>query len=226
MPMDAGALLNGLLVYLCFLPVLTLHELAHAWVAWKCGDDTAKSLGRISLNPIVHMEVVGTVVLPLLAIYLQMNHSVLSGFIIGWGKPVPVNLNNLRNPRRDDTLIALAGPGMNLVLALVLMMIVKIGFIVGGHGLDHTGSLLVMIGELLVQVNLVLAFFNMIPIPPLDGSHVLKNATNMSYEAYIRLAQMGLVLIIVVLNFTPVGSWLGQATEFTMNQLFRLYGLT
>src|SRR4051812_21352195 len=114
--MDAKLLLEGLLMYLCFIPVLTFHEFAHAWVASKCGDDTAKRLGRVSINPIVHMELIGTVVLPLLAIYLQMSGSFLGGLIIGWGKPVPFDPSNLRNPRRDDTLIALAGPAMNLVL--------------------------------------------------------------------------------------------------------------
>src|SRR6187549_706614 len=123
------ALLQGLLFYLCFIPVLTFHEFAHAWTSWKCGDDTAKDLGRVSLNPIVHMELVGTVILPLLAIFLSITNSALAGFIIGWGKPVPVNLNNLSNPRRDDTLIALAGPGMNLILAFLCMAIAKIGFV-------------------------------------------------------------------------------------------------
>src|SRR5688500_4484351 len=121
------ALLQGFLFYLCFIPVLTFHEFAHAWTSWKCGDDTAKNLGRVSLNPIVHMELIGTVVLPLLAIYLSISGSGLAGFIIGWGKPVPVDLHNLRNPRRDDTLIALAGPVMNLILAVICMGIVKIG---------------------------------------------------------------------------------------------------
>src|SRR5687768_5444940 len=111
--MDADLLIKGLLIYLAFIPVLTFHEFAHAWTAWKCGDDTAKSLGRVSLNPIRHMELIGTVVLPLLAIYLQMTGSVFAGFIIGWGKPVPVNPANLKNPRIDDSIIAIAGPASN-----------------------------------------------------------------------------------------------------------------
>src|SRR5688572_27685742 len=132
--MDTAALLEGLLYYLCFIPVLTLHEFAHAWTSWKCGDDTAKNLGRVSLNPIVHMELIGTVVLPLLGIFLSMTNPVLAGFIIGWGKPVPVDLNNLSNPRRDDTLIALAGPMMNLVLAFLCMGIAKVGVILKQGG--------------------------------------------------------------------------------------------
>ena len=168
---------------------------------------------------------VGTVVLPLLAIYFQMTHSALSGFIIGWGKPVPVDLRNLANPRRDDTLIAMAGPGMNLLLAFILMGFAKVGVMAADHGL-LVGAYLASTALLLVRVNLILAFFNLLPIPPLDGSHLLKNAINMSYETYFRFAQVGFVLIILVLNFTRVGQWLGQITQASLDQLIRLYGLT
>ena len=82
---DTAAILQGLLLYLCFIPVLTFHEFAHAWTSHKCGDDTAKNEGRVSLNPIVHMEVIGTVILPLAAIFMTMVQPVLAGFIIGWG---------------------------------------------------------------------------------------------------------------------------------------------
>ena len=219
-----GLFLDGLLLYLCFIPVLTFHEFAHAWVAWKCGDDTAKNLGRVSLNPIRHMELIGTVILPLVAIFLGMTHSALSGFIIGWGKPVPVNIDNLPNPRRDDTLIALAGPGINILMAIGLMAFTKLGILMADHeSLKTVGTYLAYTAVLLVKVNLILAFFNMIPIPPLDGSHVLKNAINMSYETYIRFAQMGIVLVILVLNFTPVGRWLAFATKTSMDQLLQLY---
>src|SRR4029079_3868068 len=145
--MDTKLLLDGLLIYLCFIPVLTLHEFAHAWVAWKCGDDTAKKLGRVSINPIVHMELIGTLVLPLLAIYLQSSGSMLGSFIIGWGKPVPVDPSNLRKPRRDDTLIALAGPGMNLVLAFLLTGVAVLGFFLEKHGFEQAGYLMLKTAE-------------------------------------------------------------------------------
>jgi Zn-dependent protease len=222
--MDSSALLTGLLFYLCFIPVLTFHEFAHAWVAWKCGDHTAKNLGRVSLNPIVHMDLIGTVILPLLAIYLSIANSALAGFIIGWGKPVPVDPNNLRSPRRDDTLIALAGPAMNLVLAFLTMGLARAG-VAFMHG-DSTlalGKILREMGLMLVTVNLILAFFNLIPIPPLDGSHVLKNAINMSYETYWRLTQYGFIAIILVLNVPGVRSGLSMLTRNTMLLLARLY---
>ena len=222
--MDASALLQGLLVYLCFIPVLTFHEFAHAWTSWKCGDDTAKDLGRVSLNPIVHMELVGTVILPLLAIFLSITNSALAGFIIGWGKPVPVNLNNLSNPRRDDTLIALAGPGMNLILAFLCMAIAKIGFVLKAGGNAQAGEILIASGYMLVQVNLVLAFFNLLPIPPLDGSHVLWNALRLSYESYFRVMPYGIIIVILVMKYTNVRFYLELAVNTSTYWLLRLYG--
>src|SRR5438876_4647195 len=111
--MDPNMVIDGLIQYLGLIVLLTFHEFGHAWTAWKCGDDTARLQGRVSLNPIVHMELLGTVILPLLGIFLSAADSKLAGFIIGWGRPVPVNINNLRRRRLDDTLVALAGPAMN-----------------------------------------------------------------------------------------------------------------
>src|SRR5688572_33299277 len=95
--MDANDVINGLIRYLILVILLTFHEFGHAWMASKCGDDTARSEGRVSLNPLVHIDPIGTVVMPLLMIFLTMSNSALAGFLIGWAKPVPVNLNNLRN---------------------------------------------------------------------------------------------------------------------------------
>jgi len=222
---DTAAILQGLLLYLCFIPVLTFHEFAHAWTSHKCGDDTAKDQGRVSLNPIVHMEVVGTVVLPLLAIFMSMVQPVLAGFIIGWGKPVPVDLNNLRNPRRDDTLIALAGPVMNLILAVICMGFVKIGLILKMKGISEAGEMIMTIGILLVQVNLVLAFFNLMPIPPLDGSHVLWNLAGFSWESYFRAMQFGFIAVIVAINVPGVREFLGRMVFGGMALLLKLYGI-
>jgi Zn-dependent protease len=222
---SAEALLQGLLFYLCFIPVLTFHEFAHAWTASKCGDDTARDLGRVSLNPIVHMELIGTVVLPLFAIFLAMVQPVLAGFIIGWGKPVPVDLNNLRNPRRDDSLIAVAGPVMNLILAVLCMGIVKLGLMLKVNGIDAPGEMLARMGILLVQVNLVLAFFNLLPIPPLDGSHLLWNALRLSWESYFAAMQYGFILVIVAINIPGVREFLWVATTSATRLLMRLYGI-
>lgn len=206
--MDQKALLDGLLTYLFFIPLLTFHEWAHAWVAWKCGDDTAYSQGRVTLNPVAHMELIGTVVLPLLGIMLSLSNSALAGFIIGWGRPVPVNISNLRSPRRDDTLVALAGPAINVLLAFALLALVKGCALAGVSGFEEVGIRMAIL-------SLFLCFFNLLPIPPLDGSHVLKNFIGMSYETYWKLCQYGFIIVIVAINIPGVREAVAYSTKVT-----------
>lgn len=207
--MSQSAIFDGLLTYLFFIPLLTFHEWAHAWVAWKCGDDTAYRQGRVTLNPIAHMEVIGTVVLPLVGIFLSLHNSVLASFIIGWGRPVPVDISNLRSPRRDDTLVALAGPAINVVLAFVLLALVKVGALTGVEMLGE-------IGVRMAMLSLFLCFFNLLPVPPLDGSHVLKNLIGMSYETYWKLCQYGFIAVIIVINIPFVRDIVIGATRITL----------
>lgn len=213
-----SAIYDGLLSYVCLIIVLTFHEYAHAWTASKCGDDTARLLGRVSLNPVVHMEVVGTVVLPLLMIFLSAANSQLANFIIGWGKPVPVNPYKLRRRRTDDTLVALAGPAMNLLLAFAAVVLAR-----GFTALGVEGGVEVAIR--LTIISLVLCFFNLLPIPPLDGSHVLKNLIGMSDATYLRLGQFGFILVILVLQVPPVRWLLGFMTQITFVSMGRAVGL-
>lgn len=205
-------------MYLLFIPLLTFHEWAHAWVAWKCGDDTARMQGRVTLNPIAHMELIGTVVLPLLGIFLSLSNNALAGFIIGWGRPVPVNISNLRNPRRDDTLVALAGPAINLVLAFALLALVKLGLLAGLSGFED-------VGVRAAVLSLFLCFFNLLPIPPLDGSHVLKNAIGMSHETYWKLCQYGFIIVIVAINIPGVREALAFVTVSTFALMATVLGL-
>jgi len=146
---------------------LTVHEMAHAWTADRLGDPTARLLGRVSLNPIVHADPIGTIVFPLI--------SLISGAVlIGWAKPVPVNLRYLRHPRRDYMLVAAAGPASNLVLALfaaILLAILPITPQTLGEPIVSVP--LAAILSRLMALNVLLAVFNMIPIPPLDGGNVL-----------------------------------------------------
>jgi len=226
--MDAmpAQLVDGLIVYLCFIPILTFHEFAHAWVASKCGDDTARDQGRVSLNPAVHIDPLGTIFLPLLALFLGAADSKLAGFIIGWGKPVPVNLSNLRHPRRDDTLVALAGPFMNVLLAFGILVLVRILAAAMGSLGDggHWKVLFEMAGRLSV-VSLFLCFFNLLPIPPLDGSHVLKNFIGLRDETYWRLCQYGFIAVIIALQFQFIQDLLSVATHGTLLLMVRLLGL-
>jgi Zn-dependent protease len=216
--MDSTILVEGLITYLCFLPLVTLHEVAHAWVAWKCGDDTARLQGRVSLNPVVHMELLGTVILPLLGVFLSSADSKLAGFIIGWGKPVPVNIYNLRRPRLDDTLVALAGPAMNIVLAIVIVLLGKLGGLASSQVAVETA-------QRMAVLSLFLCYFNLLPIPPLDGSHVVKNLIGMSYEAYWRLAQYGFLMIILVIQFRALWSVLEAATMNSYKVIVQFVGL-
>lgn len=213
-----AAIFDGLLSYVCLIILLTFHEFAHAWTASKCGDDTARHLGRVSLNPLVHMEFVGTVVLPLLMIFLSAANSQLANFIIGWGKPVPVNPANLRNRRADDTLIALAGPAMNLLLAFVAVVLAR-GFAAAGV----EGG--VEVAVRLALISLVLCFFNLLPIPPLDGSHVLKNFIRLPETTYLWLCQYGFILVILALQIPPVRWLLGFVTKITFVSMGRVVGL-
>ena len=212
--MDANWIIEGLISYLGLIVLLTFHEFGHAWTAEKCGDDTARLHGRCSLNPIVHIDPIGTVVLPLLMIFLSPG---ISRFMIGWAKPVPVNPYNLRNPRLDDILVSMAGPAMNLILAVALMALARVGLI--GHWAQFTGLCVQM-----AALSLLLCFFNLIPIPPLDGSHVLRNLTGMSYETYYRFARFGFIAVIIVLQIQFVRELLWGTTYGTLKLLVLCFG--
>jgi Zn-dependent protease len=216
--MNSEAIINGLLGYVCLVILLTFHEFAHAWTAWKCGDDTARLQGRVSLNPIVHMDLLGTVILPLLVILLNAADSKLAGLIIGWGKPVPVNPFNLRNRRVQDTLIALAGPAMNVLLAGVAVGMAR------GFEAARLESM-VEVAVLLAVISLLLCFFNLLPVPPLDGSHLLKNAVGMSDETYLSLSRFGILIVILLLQIPAVNAALWFATSFTFVSMQRMVGL-
>lgn len=152
--------------YLCLLFSLCVHEAAHAAMADRLGDPTARLLGRLSLNPLAHIDPVGTVVMPL----LMMTSGVR--FLIGWAKPVPVNPRNLRNMRRDQVLVAAAGPASNLAMALIVALVLRIAVMMTDPATAMTSPIF-MVFIYMVFINLALMVFNLIPVPPLDGSWVL-----------------------------------------------------
>src|SRR5438105_13994721 len=144
------------------IPVLfaiTVHEVAHGWVAYKLGDKTAWMMGRLTLNPIKHIDPIGTILVPLVLLFL-------GGFMFGWAKPVPVNFSSLRNPKRDMALVAAAGPATNFLMAIVWAIIMKIGLIVYHTGF-HAAELFIYMGFAGIFINLIIMVLNLLPIPPL-----------------------------------------------------------
>jgi Zn-dependent protease len=216
--MNPRILIDGLIQYLGLVVLLTFHEFGHAWMASKCGDDTARLQGRVSLNPLVHIDPIGTVIMPLLIIFLSMSGSGLSQFLIGWAKPVPVTLHNLRNPRLDDILVTLAGPWMNLLLAIVLLGLARLGLMLNSQSP-------VEVCTTMAHLSLLLFFFNLLPIPPLDGSRVARVLTGMSYETYFQLARYGFIVIIMVWQIPAVRNLIVGLTNSSMVAIGGWFGM-
>jgi Zn-dependent protease len=213
--LQAMDIADGLIQYLMLVSLLTFHEFAHAWTALKCGDDTARLQGRVSLNPLVHIDPIGTVFLPLLMIFMPG----AGRYLIGWAKPVPFNYHNLGNPPRDEVLIAMAGPGMNLLLAVGLVALARV--LEGFHSAELVDLFLQAAG-----LSLLLCFFNLVPVPPLDGSHVLRVLTNMSQETYANFARFGFIIVIVMLQIPGFRQTLGNITFGTLLVLVRVFGVS
>ena len=174
-----------LLIYIIpLLFAITLHEAAHGWIASKLGDHTARMMGSVTLDPTKHIDPIGTIAIPLVLLLSS------SGFIFGWAKPVPINFNALRNGKNGMIWVALAGPGANIVMAVcwLFLMIIAINMNI---------AVLIEMGRIGILVNCVLAVFNLLPIPPLDGSRVISALlpNRLAYQ-YNQLEQYGLYILL------------------------------
>ena len=189
--MDNLSLVQRVVIWI--LPIvfaLTVHEFAHGWMARRYGDNTAYMLGRLTLNPIKHIDWLGTVLLPGI-LMLSGTH-----FIFGWAKPVPVNSRNFKNPRQDMAIVALAGPVSNLLMALAWALLARIGVVVG---IESISLPFIYSGMAGISINLGLMVLNMLPIPPLDGSRVVSGLLSPKLAwRYNQLEQYGFIILIEI----------------------------
>lgn len=211
--MDELSLVQKVVVWA--LPVIfaiTLHEAAHGWMANKLGDPTAKMLGRITVNPIKHIDPLGTVVVPIVLL-------ILGGFVFGWAKAVPITTQNFKNPSRDMAIVAVAGPASNFIMALFWAMLLKTGLLVQATQ-PEIGQFLFYSGVAGVTINLVLLVLNLLPIPPLDGSRVLSaflpkkwawyylRYENYGFFVLLALLFLGILTPLILGPFSAIQQWM------------------
>ena len=183
-----------ILILSIFFFAVIIHEYAHGWIAWKLGDWTAKNAGRLTLNPLAHIDPIGTIFLPLLLLATR------SPVVFGWAKPVPVNFHSLGNPKKDMIWVGLAGPAANILFAILLSFILKF-FVLTGN------LLLKEVITTAIIINLVLAIFNILPIPPLDGSRVVMGMLPRELAIrYAKLEPYGFIIIFGLLYLGLIGS--------------------
>lgn len=202
------------------LPVLfaiTLHEVAHGWAARALGDRTAEMLGRLSLNPLKHIDPIGTVVVPVLLL-------ALGGFLFGWAKPVPVGVRNLRHPRRDMALVAIAGPLANVAMALGWGLLLKLALAMDAEaGIWFGLRYMAMAG---IMINLVLMVLNLLPLPPLDGGRVLNGLLPERYARVMdRIEPYGLFILIALMATGVLSQLMNWPMAFAQWGVFSLLGL-
>lgn len=202
-----SVLTDMLLAVIPALICITLHELSHGFVAYKLGDNTAKNMGRLTLNPIKHIDIFGLIMMVV--------------FKFGWAKPVPVNMRNFKNPKHDMAITALAGPLSNVLICCVVLFIYGLVYLPCNlAGTEFAGSLLYAV-YITAYLSIALAIFNIIPIPPLDGSKVLFSL--MSDEGYMKLMRYeryGMLLLLALIVTDVLGNPLYAATEFVFDKLF------
>jgi Zn-dependent protease len=203
-PEITGYLLTALIVAPGIILAITLHEASHGYVAWKLGDDTAYQLGRVTFNPLRHIDPMGTIILPAILVFT-------TGFMFGYAKPVPVNYRRLRQPRRDMVLVAAAGPASNLLIALAAAMALHL---IPDTATVTTAVLSQMLG-CCIFFNVIIGVFNMIPLPPLDGGRVAVGLLpNPLAYRLARLERYGMIILLIALIGLPL---IGQQIGVDLN---------
>ncbi len=203
------------------LPVLfavTVHETAHGWVASQFGDNTAKRLGRLTLNPIKHIDMVGTIIIPLLCLSF-------GNVIFGWAKPVPINPSNFKNIKRDSAIVAAAGPASNLLMALFWGAIAKIGFLLLPQ-MGPNAQFLIYTGSAGIMINCVLMVLNLVPIPPLDGSRVVSSLLPpQAARSYDTIAPYGFLILMLLIFSGILLRVLGPLLNASQNLIYAIFSL-
>jgi Zn-dependent protease len=204
------------------LPVIfaiTVHEVAHGWVAKKLGDPTAQRLGRLTLNPIKHIDPIGTILVPGLLL-------LLGGFVFGWAKPVPVTWENLKHPKRDMALVAAAGPGANFIMAILWGTVAKVGMF-SFTALQWAAQPLIYMGLAGVAINIALMVLNLLPLPPLDGGRVLAGLLPGPWAWQLnRLEPYGFFILLALMVSGVLGRIIGPPLIMTQNLVFSLLGVS
>ena len=218
--MDIAGLIDTVALYaLPMIFAITLHEAAHGYVAKHFGDYTAYQQGRISLNPLTHIDPVGTVVIPVTLALLTAGQ-----FIFGWAKPVPVNFSNLRNPKSDMLWVAAAGPGANLLMALLWGLALKLAFVMPANYFSYPLQKMANGG---VMINLALMVLNLIPIPPLDGGRIAVSLlpNRLAYR-FAMIEPYGFIIVIALLATRVLGVVIGPLVMLGRNLIYALFGLS
>lgn len=202
---------------------ITLHEAAHGWVASKCGDKTALMLGRVTLNPVKHIDLLGTIILPIVMLFI-------GGFVFGWAKPVPVAWQNLKHPRRDMALVALSGPAANLLMAFlwagILKCIILFLPVDSQPWIATTGEFLQGAAKFGILINCVLLVLNLLPVPPLDGSRVISSILPPgAAHIYEKIEPFGIWILLILLIMGQLNFILLPGIRLAMYWLYNIFGL-